>query len=224
MAQLILVRHGQASFGQANYDKLSDLGHDQAVALGQTLLARGISPDVWACGTMVRQAETLRGIQRGLGFAAQDPIVHAGLNEYDFTGLLNARFANEAPPEGIHTDRKVHFQNLRSTVAAWQDDDITDPPETWATFAQRTAQACRDLMAVKDAKTILAVSSGGAISQIVSTILETSKRQQIELQLQIKNASMTTVVFSATKGARFVSTFNETPFVTHKTEHLLSYS
>jgi len=58
----------------------------------------------------------------------------------------------------------------------------------------------------------------------VSTILETSKRQQIELQLQIKNASMTTVVFSATKGARFVSTFNETPFVTHKTEHLLSYS
>jgi phosphohistidine phosphatase SixA len=30
MAQLYLVRHGQASFGAADYDKLSDIGHKQS--------------------------------------------------------------------------------------------------------------------------------------------------------------------------------------------------
>jgi broad specificity phosphatase PhoE len=30
MGQIYLVRHGQASFGSANYDQLSELGHEQA--------------------------------------------------------------------------------------------------------------------------------------------------------------------------------------------------
>ncbi len=30
MSELYLVRHAQASFGAANYDQLSDLGHQQS--------------------------------------------------------------------------------------------------------------------------------------------------------------------------------------------------
>src|SRR4051794_24521887 len=35
MGQIYLVRHGQASFGSANYDQLSDLGLEQARLLGE---------------------------------------------------------------------------------------------------------------------------------------------------------------------------------------------
>lgn len=35
MAELYLVRHGQASFGTENYDRLSALGEQQGVWLGE---------------------------------------------------------------------------------------------------------------------------------------------------------------------------------------------
>ena len=34
MAELIVVRHGQAAFGQENYDQLSDVGFEQARLAG----------------------------------------------------------------------------------------------------------------------------------------------------------------------------------------------
>ena len=40
MAHIHLIRHGQASFGAADYDQLSDLGHRQSVRLGEHLRAR----------------------------------------------------------------------------------------------------------------------------------------------------------------------------------------
>lgn len=35
MGQLLLVRHGQASFGADDYDQLSDLGKRQSIRLGE---------------------------------------------------------------------------------------------------------------------------------------------------------------------------------------------
>ena len=40
MSSVILVRHGQASFGKADYDQLSDLGYEQARHLGRVLRER----------------------------------------------------------------------------------------------------------------------------------------------------------------------------------------
>ena len=37
MSVLLLVRHGQASWGSADYDVLSDLGHEQSRLLGKHL-------------------------------------------------------------------------------------------------------------------------------------------------------------------------------------------
>ena len=42
MGTLYLVRHGQASFGAADYDNLSELGHRQAVRLGEYWRERGM--------------------------------------------------------------------------------------------------------------------------------------------------------------------------------------
>ena len=43
MSTILLVRHGQASFGAADYDNLSPTGHEQSRVLGAALAARGIT-------------------------------------------------------------------------------------------------------------------------------------------------------------------------------------
>ena len=223
MPKIIFVRHGQAQFGQANYDKLSDVGHEQSVALGKALFEQGITIDHWVRGDMVRHAETLKGISQGTRTQVSHQIVTPDLNEYDFTGLLNARFVGGQAPVGLHTDRKTHFHLLRETLALWQNDEIANPPESWATFETRLKSAQQTIFGL-EGDTILVVSSGGAISKIVANALSVSHAKQVDLQLQIKNASMSTFIYSRRTGGFFLNAFNETPFVSAKTQHLLTYS
>ena len=223
MPKIIFVRHGQAQFGQANYDKLSEVGHEQSVALGTSLLEQGITIDHWVRGDMVRHAETLKGISQGIRTQVSRQIVTPDLNEYDFTGLLDARFVGDKAPVGLHTDRKTHFRLLRETLALWQNDEIATPPESWATFETRLKRAQQTIFRL-EGDTILVVSSGGAISKIVANALGVSHAKQVDLQLQIKNASMSTFIYSRRTGGFFLNAFNETPFVSVKTQHLLTYS
>ena len=223
MPKIIFVRHGQAQFGQANYDKLSEVGHEQAVALGKAIFEQGITIDHWVCGDMVRHAETLRGISQGMRTQVSHQIVTPDLNEYDFTGQLNARFVGSKAPVGLHTDRKTHFRALRETLALWQNDKILNPPESWAAFETRLKRAQQTIFGL-EGDTILVVSSGGAISKIVANALGVSHAKQVDLQLQIKNASMSTFIYSRRTGGFFLNAFNETPFVSAKTQHLLTYS
>ncbi len=223
MPKIIFVRHGQAQFGQANYDKLSEVGHEQAVALGKAIFEQGITIDHWVSGDMVRHAETLRGISQGMRTQVSHQIVTPDLNEYDFTGQLNARFVGSKAPVRLHTDRKTHFRALRETLALWQNDKILNPPESWAAFETRLKRAQQTIFGL-EGDTILVVSSGGAISKIVANALGVSHAKQVDLQLQIKNASMSTFIYSRRTGGFFLNAFNETPFVSAKTQHLLTYS
>ena len=101
MAELIVIRHGQASFGTDNYDRLSDLGAAQSRAVGDHLRRIGWHPDRILTGTLDRQRDTLRD----MGFGPAE-LEHAGLNEYDFHDLLHKRFGGQAPTE-VMQDRKA---------------------------------------------------------------------------------------------------------------------
>src|SRR5581483_4845673 len=87
MAELYLVRHGQASFGAANYDQLSERGVQQSVWLGEYFAQRRITFDRVICGTLRRHEQTVDGIRLGMGHPNLSYEQHAGLNEYDFQGL-----------------------------------------------------------------------------------------------------------------------------------------
>ena len=58
MPSILLIRHAQASFGSADYDVLSDRGHEQAAALVRGLEQRGIVPAQVVSGTLRRQRDT----------------------------------------------------------------------------------------------------------------------------------------------------------------------
>ncbi|MDO6485541.1 histidine phosphatase family protein [Shimia thalassica] len=222
MSQMFhLVRHAQASFGAADYDNLSPLGHRQSEALGTALRRQGVQPDKVFIGAMKRHRQTWEGMAKGMNLDA-DPVVLPGLNEFDFKGLLDARFAKGGAPEGMHDDRRQHFRTLRDTVLMWQNEEIENPPERFADFSARVREA-REVIAASGAKVPLAVSSGGAIGQTVAEITGGPADQMIALQLQVKNCAVARFVVS--RNGTWLHGFNETPHIQADNEaEMLTYS
>ena len=58
MSELVFVRHGQASFGTASYDALSERGFEQVRELARHWLETGESFQAIYSGTLQRQRET----------------------------------------------------------------------------------------------------------------------------------------------------------------------
>ena len=90
MTTLYLIRHGQASFGQENYDQLSELGEAQATKLGQALSQRLPAFDAVVLGTMQRHKQTAVNCLAGfdLEFDELSPQFMTGWNEYDHQDIL----------------------------------------------------------------------------------------------------------------------------------------
>lgn len=216
MAELLVVRHGQASFGADNYDLLSDLGRQQARALGDTLRALDWVPDRVITGSLVRQQQTLAEMN-----IDREPENHVGWNEYDFHDLLHSRFGGQAPDDVI-TDRKTHFRALRETLAIWQQTGIPQARETWQDFCTRI-EAARLHAVSQSCARVLVVSSGGAIARLVSASLQVPNEQMIALNLQIKNSSVSRFIFS--KERFFLHEFNSVPHLYNQDRAtLMTYS
>lgn len=222
MAELTVIRHAQASFGAANYDQLSELGHRQSEALGVALRAQGVAwPEVIYIGEQIRHRETFEGVARGYG-ASATPKMHPGLNEFDFAGLLEAHGKTEALPEANTADRATHFRQLKATVLAWQADEIATPPENFANFVSRVSDAMQAARSEKAAH-VMMFSSGGAISQMIRLALDAPAEQQILLQLQMKNCAVNR--FRQGRNATYLHGFNETPHITaENAAEMLTYS
>jgi len=188
MAELILVRHGQASFGADDYDKLSELGWRQSRWLGEYFAERGAAFDRVLRGSLRRHAETLEGIAEGTG----QPL-HGGedarLNEYPADVLLHAYTGKrEFQKEG---DRREHFRILRSALYAWTEGGLDlEPRHRFDGFRDGVLGALADIRAA-DAKRVLVVSSGGPISTILAHVLGMPWRGVVDLNLQTRNAGIT---------------------------------
>ncbi len=217
MAELILVRHAQASFGADNYDQLSDLGFQQSRWLGEALKEQGLKVDRVAMGSLRRHRETYESMAEALGWDCPVEIL-PGLNEYESGGILDAFAAASPEPLPVldRSDRRSHFRRLREAMSAWRRGELdahgsdAEGYEPWAAFASRVENARAELCDLTKGEKVLAVSSGGPISQIVKTTLDASDRAAIEMNLQIKNTAVSSFVFSRA-GGFFFSSFNVTP-------------
>ena len=206
MAELVLVRHGQASFGAEDYDKLSELGWRQSRWLGEYFAERSTAFDLVMRGSLRRHAETLAGIAEGLG-RALEATEDAGLNEYDSHLLLRAYLRTKELPQG--GDRREHFRLLREALYAWTDGTLpVAPQESFAAFRGRVLSA---LAAARDGagKRVLVVSSGGPISTILAEVLGMPARGVVDLNLQTRNTGISELQASASR-IHFVS-FNNVP-------------
>lgn len=196
MAEITLLRHGQASFGAADYDQLSELGQRQAQLLGEQLRQLGQSYDRIVLGSMLRHRQTNEGVLTGLG--QQIPMaVHEGLNEYDFQRLLiSLRQQHPALWADTGHARRDYYHNMKQALSFWMDGTIdTDGRDSWVSFCQRVAAGFA-FAHTTDAKRILVVSSGGPISVILRSVLKLDDPRTRDLTLQIKNSSTSKLLYN----------------------------
>lgn len=197
MAELYLVRHGQASFGSENYDQLSEIGTRQATWLGEYFASRDIDFDRVVVGTMQRHQQTLDAILGGLGRPVERIEQHAGLNEYSFRALFDGLGERHQQLKALAKGTKRDFYTgLKQVLKLWAEDEIDGPvPETWSAFQQRV-QAARQAIQRGPGKRVLAVTSGGAMAVMLQQVLQAPSETAIELNLQIRNSSFCRFFFN----------------------------
>ncbi|MFC6663554.1 SixA phosphatase family protein [Deinococcus multiflagellatus] len=88
MAELLLVRHGQATPFEADTDRLSPLGQAQARRVGQWLAAEGLTPTHVVHGPLIRQRHTAELAAQAAGVLWPLPSADPRLAEYDGEGLM----------------------------------------------------------------------------------------------------------------------------------------
>lgn len=210
MGTLYLVRHGQASFGAADYDNLSDLGHRQSVRLGEYWRERGMTFDAVITGTLKRQRQTWEGIAKGLGVTRDDVLSWPGLNEYDSTAVIAAVHPEKLPKPDTPEMYRHHFRVLRTGLQAWMQG--TTAPVGMPSYVDFLAGVTTALDHVRlnhFGARVLMVSSGGPISTAVGHVLGTSPETTVELNLRIRNSSVTEFAFTPKR--QMLVTYNTLP-------------
>ena len=183
MSHITLVRHGQANTAardEKNYDKLSDLGHQQARWLGAHLRNTRSHYTRVYCGTLTRHAETAASM--GLN----DPIHDARLNEIEYFTI--AQLFEEQHGVAVPTDREGFVEHLPKTFAAWAKGDIENAPETFDQFETRVRDALRDIGT--EGGPAIVVTSGGLISMVVRQAMGLDIPSMARVALAIMNTSM----------------------------------
>jgi broad specificity phosphatase PhoE len=208
MGTLYLVRHGQASFGADNYDMLSELGQRQALRLGQYLRERGVVFEAAITGTLERQRQTHAGICQGLG-QSLSALEWPALNEYDSHALIAAVHPQPLARPDTPELYRQHFRLLRQALQAWIAGQIS--PRGMPSFEHWRAgiQAALDHVRQAHQGAVLLVSSGGPIATAVGQVIDASPTSWIELNLRIRNASVTQFEFNPKRHA--LLTYNTLP-------------
>lgn len=208
MSMLYLVRHGQASAGTHDYDRLSPMGRRQSQLLGQWWKKQGFIPDQTSHGSLTRQRDTAGLALEPLTLASQSS-EHAGLNEYDHR-IIDALFSANSESDNPES---MSFDTYASLMRCWRDAsgaELANGAEPWADFKSRGWNAVQELHArsSEDAHHVY-FTSGGIIATLVSTVLDLDFSHTIDAIWRIRNSSITSLHFDGTN-VRLVD-FNTIP-------------
>lgn len=203
MSALHLVRHGQASWGQDDYDRLSERGVQQSGYLGTAWEAAGWMPTHAYAGSMRRHAQTAIAALDAAG-PSDGYDVDAGWDEFDHLAVIEAHrsgFATEDPREF----QSVFVEALGRWSSTEHDHDYT---ETFPAFGDRVLGAFeRTTGALGSGQSAAVFTSGGPIAAVASYLLAGDLSLWSRLNTVIINASVTTVVCG--RSGRTLLTFNE---------------
>lgn len=220
MSTLVLMRHGQASFGAARYDALSELGQAQARATGQWMRNQGMHPNVVLHGPRQRQADTAALLLKESGY----PVFgkqHEALDEFAegeeiFSAAEQLLGRSMALDEG--RSRLDVLRDYDATCRAWANGDVRIPGRLslgefreqlrdWFSSHTQAQHAAGQIEVV--------VTSAGSIAALVCEVMGLPDANWYSLLRVIRNASLTEVLYS--KGKASLLSFNG---VNHLPSHL----
>jgi broad specificity phosphatase PhoE len=228
MGILVLVRHGQASFLEEEYDKLSPLGEEQARRLGDYLARHGIRFDKSYTGSLARQRRTAELVGEAYARAGvpwPEPEVLDGLVEFPAEALA-VRFLPALMEEDAQVrewvlafqaaqdvaEKARYFQKgFEVLMARWARGDYGEPHvEPWPAFVARVESAIRAMTEEQPpGRRVIAFTSGGVTSVAVQRALDTDPEKTLQMAWMLRNAALTEFLF--TKGRFTMSSFNDVP-------------
>ena len=211
------MRHGQASFGTDDYDRLSELGHRQSRRLGEYLRERAPGPgpcyDAVLTGTLRRHDETWQALAEGAGLSIE-PLRWPGLNEYDSDALIQAIQPTPLDKPDSPEAYRAHFRLLRDALRQWMDGVISPRGmPSYDDFVQGITSALDHVRRQHFQGRVLIVSSGGPISTAVGRVLGTPPETTIDLNLRIRNSALTEFAFTPKR--HMLVTYNTLPHLDH---------
>ncbi|MBM7069638.1 histidine phosphatase family protein [Actibacterium sp. 188UL27-1] len=202
MGEVTLIRHGQASFGTDDYDRLSPLGHAQAEWLGDYINAQGWQFDHALRGGLRRHRETAEGIVKHLDLPKLQEDPRFDEMHYD---PLEQQYVRETGSTASKS-RSDFITTFPEVFCGWGEGRLGEG-ETFASFEGRVLAAL-DAATQKDRRTLI-VTSGGVIGVILRRTMGLSLRATADLLLNIHNASVHRLTLE--EGRLRLSLFNASP-------------
>ena len=218
MASVYLIRHGQASFGTDNYDRLSELGCRQAEVLGEYFENRGLLFDAVYTGELERQRKTAE-------IAAGDHAEHqvdGRFNEIDNESQLNhiTPILLERHPElqawadKAHNSSKDYQKLLERVFNYWIDmgDDCPPGLQSWPDYSSGAQAALAKVIREQGpGKNTAIFTSGGTIATLVAHVLGVGGEGTYQFYEPVINCSITHLLYNANKVS--LSYYNDHTFL-----------
>ncbi|MDR3414868.1 MAG: histidine phosphatase family protein [Nevskia sp.] len=229
MGAVYLIRHGQASFGQADYDALSGTGVEQSRVLGEALRTRLPQVDLVLSGTMRRHRQTADACLAAMRLDAER-LEQPGFNEYDHDELvarLEPRYADHAQlaaelagtPDARRAFQALFGKAMERWMSGRHDAEYS---ESWSAFQARCSKALEDLVrALGASRTALVFTSGGPISAICQKLLGIADAEMARVNWTMANCGVTKLIYS--ERSVYLSTLNEHSHFEGARRHLITY-
>lgn len=236
MSKLYFFRHAQASYGAANYDKLSPKGEEQSAILGKHLVGKGFKFDRIFVGPLVRQQHTFRIVKdvfQQNGITLPEPIILEGLKEHSgtqATKIALPKLANKYPViKKLYADidanpalkKRNSILAFRFFMSQWVVGKIEiEGIEPWATFRSEVKKALNTILEATQSKENIGIfSSGGTISAITAEALKVTDEERVgEMNFAIRNTAFSSFFYSDKKFN--LLSFNELP---HLEEEMITF-
>jgi broad specificity phosphatase PhoE len=206
MPTVLLVRHGQASFGTDDYDVLSEVGHRQAEIVAASLAERGYRANRLISGTLRRQRETAAAFT---ALGAPELKTEPRWDEFDSEDILLHHSEDAVRLEGSALTNRAFQAVLEVAQAQWVEHaDRSPTSQTWPDFSAAGTAALHDLATeLTSGETAVVVTSGGAIAALLCDLWNIPATLFPNLNRVIVNASVTKLAVGAS-GVNVIS-FND---------------
>lgn len=234
MATIYLVRHGQASFGADDYDKLSPLGRRQAQVVGEYFRDCGVLLDAAYSGDLSRQCDTAR-----LALQAQpsevphhiDPRFNEIENDAQIKHLLPAVVERNPGVKALVDKGLGNSKDYQKVIDAvfnyWVSPDCRNEQiQSWQEYSSLVRDALFDVMRQQGAgKTSAIFTSGGTLATIVSQVLGLGGDKAYQFYEPVMNCSVTRLFYNGSRVS--LSYFNDCSFLqvlgSQRSDDLISY-
>ncbi|EPY01042.1 histidine phosphatase family protein [Magnetospirillum fulvum] len=210
MGQVYLVRHGQASFGSRDYDRLSPLGEEQSRMLGRWFSTAGLGIDRMVTGGLRRHLQTAEAFQAARTDAPVPLAQDSGFDEFDFLDVLRCFRPELDSHDSIRgflaagdNPRRAFQTVFAAAVARWAAGDHDhEYRESWRVFRDRCVAAFRRQVeaAPKSGSTVV-FTSGGPIAAICQHLLGLSDEATVGLNNILVNSGVTRIVHDRTRAS-----------------------